>query len=239
MWSASLSRAAALEARQRQARAGSGAKAGEDDEGTRIGRARPWRRERESAGKAATRRLPLTVSREELLSGGSDERFRELVHELFAFLARHEEIRAGHARFIGLRGIEYTVLISIGHLGNYGPVNVKTVADHLHVSGAFITTVTNRLADYGLVEKVSDASDARRVRLAITEKGYALLDELAPVQRQVNDVQFGCLDRDEFEALLKTVRKLVDSSSEAVALQKYINRNTPLPRGGTGANAEK
>ena len=193
---------------------------------------------RPSARKGGKERaLPLTVSRKELLAGGNDHAFRELVHELFAFLARHEEIRSGHARFIGLRGIEYTVLISIAHLAAYGDVNVKTVADHLHLSGAFITTVTSRLAGEGLVDKASDggdgqrhqprravgvAADGRRVRLAVTDKGYALLEKLAPVQRQVNDVEFGILDRADFDNLLEIVRKLVDSSSQAVALQKYL-----------------
>ena len=178
---------------------------------------------RPSARKGGKERaLPLTVSRKELLAGGNDHAFRELVHELFAFLARHEEIRSGHARFIGLRGIEYTVLISIAHLAAYGDVNVKTVADHLHLSGAFITTVTSRLAGEGLVDKASDAADGRRVRLAVTDKGYALLEKLAPVQRQVNDVEFGSLDRVDFDNLLEIVRKLVDSSSQAVALQKYL-----------------
>lgn len=170
------------------------------------------------------RPLPLTTSRPELLVDGNDRTFRELVHELFAFLARHEEIRAGHGRYIGLRGVEYTVLISIGHLGNYGNVNIKTIADHLHLSGTFITKVTNQLAAEGLVKKTSDAADQRRIMLEITPKGYGLLEQLAPVQRQVNDVEFGAINAEEFETLLGIVRKLVDSSSQAVALQNYLNQ---------------
>lgn len=170
----------------------------------------------------STRSLPLTTSREELLVDGNDQAFRELVHELFAFLARHEEIRSGHAGYIGLRGIEYTVLISIAHLGAYGDVNVKTVADHLHLSGAFITNVTARLAADGFIDKRSDATDGRRVTLAVTDAAYALLEKLAPVQRQVNDVEFGSLDREDFGHLLAIARKLVDSSNQAAALQKYL-----------------
>ncbi|MEM7425126.1 MAG: MarR family winged helix-turn-helix transcriptional regulator [Pseudomonadota bacterium] len=191
--------------------------AGTPDTTTNPGASTP----RQSESRTA---LPLTTSRRELLVNDSDRNFRELVHELFAFLARHEEIRAGHGRSIGLRGIEYTVLISIGHLGNYGDVNIKTIADHLHLSGTFITKVTNQLAAEGLVDKTSDAADQRRIMLDITPKGYGLLEKLAPVQRQVNDVEFGCLDGEEFESLLGIVRKLVDSSSQAVALQKYLNQ---------------
>jgi hypothetical protein len=89
--------------------------------------------------------LPPTVTRPELRNDGTDRDFRRLVHNIFAFMARHEAIRDGLARQIGLAGIEYTTLISIGHLALDGDVNVKTVADHLHMSGAFITTVTSKL----------------------------------------------------------------------------------------------
>ena len=100
---------------------------------------------------------------------------------MFAFMARHEAVRDGHARQIGLAGVEYTTLISIGHLGLEGDVNVKTVADHLHMSGAFITTVTSKLQTLGLVQKTQDNIDRRRISLAITEKGKELLRYLCPI----------------------------------------------------------
>jgi hypothetical protein len=56
---------------------------------------------------------PLTISRPELIVNGSDREFRELVHNLFGFFALHERVRSGHGKFIGLAGIEYTVLIVI------------------------------------------------------------------------------------------------------------------------------
>src|SRR4029078_11013613 len=95
---------------------------------------------------------PLPISRPELLIDGSDRQFRRLVHGLFGFLARHEAIRRGHAARIGLVGIEYTTLISIRHLdAEEGDVNVNRVAEHLHLSGAFVTTVTNKLLKRGLI----------------------------------------------------------------------------------------
>ena len=108
------------------------------------------------------------------------------MHSLFGFLARHEAIRRGHAARIGLVGIEYTTLISIRHLdAEEGDVNVNRVAEHLHLSGAFVTTVTNKLLKRGLIHKSVDPADRRRVKLQVSEKGDALLAELAPVQRQV------------------------------------------------------
>lgn len=179
-------------------------------------------------GRGAPRRaapLPLTTTRPELLVGESDSDFRSLVHGLLGFLARHEQLRAGHASFIGLPGVEYTVLIAIAHLSiNAGlDVNVKTVADHLHLSGAFITSVTGRLLDRGLIHKVQDTADRRRVRLEVSPGGRALLERLAPVQSQCNDVEFSCLSRQEFRLLLDIVERLIETSDRALALQKYLH----------------
>jgi MarR family transcriptional regulator, organic hydroperoxide resistance regulator len=171
---------------------------------------------------AAKAGVPLTTSRPELLPGGRDRQFRHLVHALFGFAAHHERIRTGHGRAIGLAGIEYTVLIAIAHLAQDGDVNVKTVADHLYLSGAFITSVTRRLLQLGMIHKRIDTGDRRRVTLTISNKGRAALERLAPIQRQVNDVEFGCLSQQEFELLTGIVDRLIESGARAVALQSYL-----------------
>lgn len=176
---------------------------------------------RSSASKSSEVSIPLTVSRAELINEGTDRDFRNLVHNIFAFMARHEAIRDGHARQIGLAGIEYTILISIGHLGLHGDVNVKTVADHLHMSGAFITTVTSKLQGMGLVEKAQHSVDRRRICLAITERGKLLLQQLAPYQREINDVEFAPLSKERFKALSNILEDLIIAGDKAVALQQY------------------
>lgn len=166
--------------------------------------------------------VPRTISRPELLVDGSDARFRKLVHGLFALATRHDAVRNGHANYIGLPGIQYTILITIGHLEADGPVTVKMIADHLHVSGSFITVQTGSLARRGLITKTRRADDRRHVSLVLTEEGRQLLDRLAPRQRRVNDVQFDGLSRDEFDNLLDLVERLIESSDQARSLQKYM-----------------
>lgn len=176
---------------------------------------------------AATRRsAPLTVTRPELLVDGSDDRFRQLVHSLFGFLARHEAVRNGHAARIGLAGIEYTVLISIAHLSKKGDVSVKAVADHLRVSGTFVTRTVSRLVQLGLVSKMIQPDDRRHVRLTVSTRGRERLEELAPVQREVNDVEFGCVTQAEFLLLADVIERLIKTSEKAVALQVYL---APVP----------
>ena len=174
-----------------------------------------------AAGKLAAE-AALTISRPEMLVDGSDAQFRRLVHSLFAFLARHQTVREGHASVIGLAGIEYTILISIRHLAIEGDVHVRAVADHLYLSGAFVTTVTNKLVEKGLIEKAEHPADRRRLSLTVTPAGAELLERLAPTQRQVNNVQFDCLNAKEFHQLLDMVERLVDSSERAIALQHYL-----------------
>ncbi|WP_454617779.1 MarR family winged helix-turn-helix transcriptional regulator [Bradyrhizobium cenepequi] len=180
------------------------------------------------AGRTA-HRAALTTSRPELLVDGSDQQFRKLVHSLFGFLVRHQTLREGHAAVIGLPGIEYTTLIAIRHLALQGDVHVKTVADHLHLSGAFVTTVTNKLESKGLIEKAAHQGDRRRLSLSVTTRGAELLERLAPTQMQVNDVQFGCLSAREFQLLLDLVQRLVESSDRAIALQRYLAETNVQP----------
>ena len=77
-------------------------------------------------------------------------------------------------------GVEYTVLISIAHLALDGDVSVSAVAAHLRLTGAFITTVVQRLQVLGLVDKRTDPKDRRRVVLSVTAEGRARLERLAP-----------------------------------------------------------
>ncbi len=174
------------------------------------------------ASKKPAQRAALTTSRPELLVQGSDAQFRRLVHSLFGFLVRHQTLREGHAAVIGLAGIEYTTLISIRHLSAQGDVHVRAVADHLHLSGAFVTTVTNKLEMKGLITKTAHPEDRRRISLVVTPHGADLLERLAPTQLQINDVQFGVLSAKEFHQLLDMVQRLVESSDRAIALQRYL-----------------
>jgi DNA-binding MarR family transcriptional regulator len=183
-----------------------------------------WAKVSAETSRNETYVAPLTVSRPELLVDGSDRGFRRLVHRLFTFFSLHESVRTGHGAFIGLPGIQYTILIAIGHLEADGPVGIKTVADDLRFNPSFITVETGKLVKRGLVHKERDSKDRRRVSLGVTAKGRALLEKLAPVQRRVNDVEFECIGPGQLKDLLRLVEDLVASSERAVALQNFLAR---------------
>ncbi|MGX1098842.1 DNA-binding MarR family transcriptional regulator [Amorphus sp. MBR-141] len=162
-----------------------------------------------------------TVAREALLRGGNDAAFRTFVHGLLAFTARLEATRSGLAELVGLSGPQYTILISIAHLEEADDVSVSTVADHLHYSGAFVTLEVGRLVKKGLVSKRPSTRDRRRVRLAVTDAGRALLAELAPTQARVNDTLFSALDAPDLDRILDLLPGLIDGGDAATALLSY------------------
>lgn len=184
--------------------------------------------------KAADARPPLTVSRDDLLTDGTDSEFRQLVHRLLAFSARLETCRSGFGALLDLTGVQYTALISIAHLEGDDGVGVKTVADHLGLSGSFLTIVTGQLAKRGLVEKSTNPQDRRRVHLRVTDKGRELLEGLAPIQRDVNDLLFQPLDAKRFRALNEIFADLIQAADEATALIGYYSQS-----GADGARAPK
>ncbi|MBV9358594.1 MAG: winged helix-turn-helix transcriptional regulator [Chloroflexi bacterium] len=170
---------------------------------------------------------PLTVSRPELLVDGSDAAFRTLVHQIFALAARHQAVRDGHAARIGLAGAQYTVLIAVAHLRRYGPVSIRQVADYLYVTPAFITMEVRKLVRDGLLAKRRNAADARSVLLTVTPAGRARLEQLAPVQRTVNDQQFADLSSTDMVELQRLLQLLIDNSDRAIALQEYLRAGAP------------
>jgi DNA-binding MarR family transcriptional regulator len=164
----------------------------------------------------------MTISRRELLIDGSDHKYREFVHGLLAFSAMHEAIRDGIAASVELGGVQHTILQSIIHLSRVRPVGVTQVAKHLNLSISFITTETAKLQALGLVEKKQSSSDKRKVLLKLTKKGFEIFDRAAPLQRMIGDVQFGIFSAREFAAVVPLVRRLVDSSREALLLLHYL-----------------
>lgn len=152
-----------------------------------------------------------------------DEQSRlRLVNALLPFLALHTSIRDGYAAMVGIGGPQYSVLLYIKHFSDHGAPCVKDVAEHLHLSASYITAEVGVLEKKGLIEKTRDDSDQRVVRLALTDRSKQLLDGIQEVRAQVNDIQFGVLSAEELEILAPLIERLINSSREALALQRYL-----------------
>src|SRR5690242_20656523 len=179
--------------------------------------ARPRRRRAAPAFNAAP---PATVSRAALLIEGSDAEFRGLIHDLIAYGHRLDTCRDAFAAIVGISGAQYEILMLVSRAADL--LAVGEVATRLHRSGAFITIEANKLVARGILEKVADPRDGRRVLLRANQKSRELLDRLAPFQRRVNDQLFERLDAKRFRQVRLLARDLVESGDRAMAMLEFM-----------------
>ena len=182
--------------------------------------ARPRRRKAAPVFNASA---PVTVSRAALLVEGSDAEFRSLIHDLIAYGHRLDACRDAFATIVGISGAQYEILMLVSRAA--GLLSVGEVATRLHRSGAFITIEANKLVASGILEKVADPSDGRRVLLRPNQKSRELLERLAPFQRKVNDQLFERLDAKRFKQLRALARDLVECGDRAVAMLEFIEHD--------------
>jgi len=193
---------------------------------------------KKTAAAARPKRAHATVSKPELLVEGSDTEFRALVHDLMAFAHHIEACRDGFGAIAGLTGVQYEIFMAVkrfqpnagkdpGRASSPAGISVGQVAARLHRSGAFITLEVNKLVAKGLLAKADDPADGRRVLLSVSKTGEDLARTLAPVQQQVNDVLFSCLDRKRFDKLRALASELVGCGDRATALIDYLSSHYP------------
>lgn len=185
--------------------------------------ARTRRRKPSSTFNAAA---PATVSRAALLVEGSDAEFRGLIHDLIAYGHRLDACRDAFAEIVGMSGAQYEILMLVSRAT--GLLSVGEVATRLHRSGAFITIEANKLVARGILEKVDDPGDGRRVLLRSNAKSRELLERLAPFQRKVNDQLFERLDARRFRQLRQLARDLVESGDRAVAMLEFMLQDSKV-----------
>ncbi len=75
-------------------------------------------------------------------------------------------------REFGLTVPQLTVLWAVGP-GDRAPIG--RVADRVHLSGATVTSIVDRLEEHGLVSRARSTGDKRRVLISLTAEGRALL----------------------------------------------------------------
>ena len=164
------------------------------------------------------RKLPLSATRPALLSAKSDHSFREILYNFFTISNRLEQVRRHLGSRIGLSGPQYNLMMAVAELQGSTGVSVGRVAEHLHVSGTFVTAETEKLVRKGYINKHHDPTDMRVSRLVVGEKGWIALCSLFPELQQVNDLFFAIESREEFENLRRTLKKMVESSERTLAL---------------------
>lgn len=181
-------------------------------------------------GRRTDLSMPLTASRDALLVDGSDTEFRELVHDMLAFASAIQEVRNRLGQLIGLSGTQYTILTAIARLTQTrSELGVNQLADHLHLSGAFVTIEVNKLVTAGLVSKAVNPEDRRRVVLEVTPEAIRRLKGMNRVQCPANDMLFEPLTAKDFKQLRAITAKLAGTGPRTLRLIEALAPEGVLP----------
>jgi DNA-binding MarR family transcriptional regulator len=142
------------------------------------------------------------------LTGNGDERaFRDFMSDLFAAAATMQALRRMTAQPFGLSSTELAVMVAVAKL-NCDP-SIRRIADHLHVSASNVTADVGRLVRARLLTKLPDPDDARAIKVALTEKGAKLIQDMAPALRAVNDRLFSNMSKDDMATLDRLLRQII------------------------------
>ena len=177
-----------------------------------IGKAKPKRPTRKPPANAKTVSLP------EFLFEGSDLQFRGFVADLFAAVAGMQSLRRALANAANLSTAEFSILLATWNLQKTGRVSVSTVAKHLHVAPAHVTTEVGNLVTAGLLFKQQHPKDTRAVDLTVTRQGEAVLHTLAPLLRRINDRLFAGNTPEAVAAIAKFLKHLAVETSNSIRM---------------------
>jgi DNA-binding MarR family transcriptional regulator len=162
--------------------------------------------------------LPAVLER----PGGSDRTFRQLLYDISTAASHLESARVYLAGRLGVTSPQYNMIIVIAQYGGDRGISVNEIADHLHVSGTFVTVELKKLERQGLLVKLPHPSDARSVLVRLSEEGERQVTGLEPEFLFVNDHLFENLSRADFQALSRIIASLIEDFARTVAMLQVV-----------------
>ena len=127
----------------------------------------------------------------------------------FALYSATHALTRAYRNALESTGITYTQYLVLLALWENDNLTVKSVAERLDLDSASLTPILKRLETAGFLSRLRNKSDERVVEIKLTEKGHALQDEVANIQKRVA-CQTG-LPPEEFYQLKHSLHKLVES----------------------------
>lgn len=107
----------------------------------------------------------------------------------------------------GLTGPQLLIMRTIRDLGE---VTIGTIADHVSLSQATVTTILDRLEHRSLVYRVRSTQDKRKVHAHLTDEGDQALDR-APLPLQDNFIRkFQNLDQWEQSMIVASLQRVAN-----------------------------
>jgi len=104
----------------------------------------------------------------------------------------------------GLTGPQALLLKALQH----GKLSAGELASRVSLSQGTVTDILNRLEKRGLIMRLRDTSDRRRVLVEVTQQGLAVLEESPPLLQERFIQRFGELEEWEQTQLLASLQRI-------------------------------
>lgn len=118
-------------------------------------------------------------------------------------------------RFWDTRGLTMTQLRLMYLLYQRNELTISELAELMVVRKPTITGLTDRLVKNKLIRRISDASDRRVVRIALTKEGRRVLGEIEVASKAYLDRVFAAMGEEQVEDFVKLMDRF-SASAEAV-----------------------
>ncbi|MGD0115418.1 MAG: MarR family transcriptional regulator [Dehalococcoidia bacterium] len=106
------------------------------------------------------------------------------------------------------------VLVVLREAGS--PLTISEIARQLYLETPSITTMVDRLAERGYVERLKDRKDRRKTPVRLTKAGKQLVDSIREPGKQLQEEMFGVLGRKERETLRSILQKFRDANASRI-----------------------
>jgi DNA-binding MarR family transcriptional regulator len=131
-------------------------------------------------------------------------------------------------------------LIALQELARLEKAPVGVLARNVHVSHPTMTGIVDRLENRGLVVRLRDETDRRRVSVSVTDEGHAVLDQApSPLQENFRE-ELAKLDDWEQTMLLSSLQRIAAMmDAEQLEASPVLTTGTAVAPPGSAQRAEK
>ncbi|PWQ96639.1 MarR family winged helix-turn-helix transcriptional regulator [Leucothrix pacifica] len=106
-------------------------------------------------------------------------------------------------------GIAVSEWIIISILSERPGISINDLAHFAGMHQAPVSRIVEKLTQKSLVSRITSAEDRRSVSVQLTEEGTKLRDSLHGVGSKNAEINFACLDDEEYAAFMATIKKVL------------------------------
>lgn len=140
-----------------------------------------------------------------------DSREQFLLDEQISHLLRraHQRASAIFLSVLGEHQITPTQFFAMARLHEKGQLSQNKLGRFAAMDPATIQGVIRRLHERGMIERIADATDRRRMVLSLSPLGHRTVEELLAGAKRVDSEILGPLSADERTQFMSLVKKVI------------------------------